>query len=210
MPLEIFQVPGILREQLMEFQARQPSYPLTEIDRIKEELQGYLGVYLLYYRGNFSLYSSITYANQNSCCLPIYVGKAETPGKRIGKGTFTGGLVGRLKEHRNSIRQVNNLDIADFNFTVVAMDVDLVAWGEAVLIRHFQPVWCSIISGFGIHPPGKGRGGQMRSIWDEIHRGRSFAEQLPPNPITISSLQPQVNRHCEEICRLLKLPLELN
>ncbi len=41
-----------------------------------------------------------------------------------------------------------------------------------MLIRHFQPVWCSIISGFGIHAPGKGRGGQMRSMWDEIHPGR--------------------------------------
>jgi DNA (cytosine-5)-methyltransferase 1 len=25
-----------------------------------------------------------------------------------------------------------------------ALNVDLVAWGEAVLIRHFQPVWCSL------------------------------------------------------------------
>lgn len=62
-----------------------------------------------------------------------------------------------MREHRNSIRQTNNLDVADFHFTVVAMAVDLVAWGESVLIRHFRPVWCSIISGFGIHAPGKGR-----------------------------------------------------
>ncbi|WP_229501433.1 Eco29kI family restriction endonuclease [Nostoc mirabile] len=68
----------------------------------------------------------------------------------------------------------------------------LVAWGEAILIRHFQPVWCSIISGFGIHAPGKGRGAQMRSMWDEIHPGRLFAEQLPPNLVTIANLQPRV------------------
>ena len=187
-------------------QARQLCHPFTELEQLKDELAGYVGVYLLYYKGQFSLYSDITYANQNFCCLPIYIGKAETPGKRTGKGTVTGGLIGRLREHRNSIRQATNLDVTDFDFTVVAMAVDLVAWGEAVLIRHFQPVWCSIISGFGIHAPGKGRGGQMRSMWDEIHSGRLFAEELPSNPITIASLQPQVTKHCLKMCALLKCP----
>lgn len=199
MPLEVFQAPATLREQLIEFQARQPCHPLNELDQLKDELAGYVGIYLLYYKGQFLLYSGITYSNQNSCCMPIYIGKAETPGKRTGRGTVTGGLIGRLREHSNSIRQATNLNVADFHFTVVAMAVDLVAWGEAVLIRHFQPVWCSIISGFGIHAPGKGRRAQMRSMWDEIHPGRSFAEQLPPN-IIIASLQPQVTQHCKNMC----------
>ena len=86
------------------------------------------------------------------------------------------------------------------------MSVDLVAWGESILIRHFRPVWCSIISGFGIHAPGKGRGLQMRSLWDEIHSGRSFATALPSNPITISSLKPQVNQHCQNLCLRLGCP----
>ncbi|GCL44285.1 Eco29kI family restriction endonuclease [Anabaena sp. FACHB-1250] len=206
MPLEVFQAPPTLREQLIEFQTRQHCYPLAELDELKEELAGYVGVYLLYYRGEFPLYSAITYANQNSCCLPIYIGKAENSGKRTGQRTITGGLIGRLREHRNSIRQTNNLDVADFHFTVVAMAVDLVAWGESVLIRHFQPVWCSIISGFGIHAPGKGRGLQMRSLWDEIHSGRSFATALLSNPVTISSLQPQVYKHCQNLCVHLGCP----
>ena len=119
MVLEVFQAPPTLRDQLIDFQARQHCYPLTELEELKEELAGYVGVYLLYYKGEFSLYSAITYANQNSCCLPIYIGKAENPGKRTGQGTITGGLIGRLREHRNSIRQVNNLDVANFHFTVV-------------------------------------------------------------------------------------------
>ncbi len=93
--------------------------------------------------------------------MPIYISKAENPGKRTGKENVTEGLIGRLREHRSSIRQVTNLNVADFDFMVLAMAVDLVAWGEAVLIRHFQPLWCSIISGFGIHAPGKGRGAQF-------------------------------------------------
>lgn len=123
MPLEVFQAPATLREQLIEFQSRQQCYPLTELDQLKEELAGYVGIYLLYYRGQLPLYSGIRTANQHSCCMPIYIGKAENPGKRTGKGSVAGGLIGRLREHRSSIRQVNNLDIADFDFTVVAMAV---------------------------------------------------------------------------------------
>lgn len=84
----------------------------------------------------------------------------------------------------------------------------LVAWGEAILIRHFQPVWCSIISGFGIHAPGKGRGAQMRSMWDQIHPGRSFAEKLSPNPVTVESLQTQVTQHCQNLATRLGCPVE--
>jgi hypothetical protein len=208
MPLEVFQAPPTLRDQLIEFQARQQCHPLTELEELKEELAGYVGIYLLYYRGEFPLYSGIRVANQISCCMPIYIGKAENPGKRTGKESVMGGLIGRLREHRSSIRQATNLDVADFDFTVLAMAVDLVAWGEAVLIRHFQPVWCSIISGFGIHAPGKGRGGQMRSMWDEIHPGRLFAENLPPNPVIRESLQPQVTQHCLNLAVRLGCPME--
>jgi hypothetical protein len=208
MPLEVFQAPATLRDQLIEFQTRQKCYPLAELEQLKEELSGYVGIYLLYYRGQFSLYSGIRIANQNSCCMPIYIGKAENPGKRTGKESVTGGLIGRLREHRSSIRQATNLDVTDFDFTVLAMAVDLVAWGEAVLIRHFQPLWCSIISGFGIHAPGKGRGGQMRSMWDEIHPGRLFAENLPPNPARSDSLQPQVTHHCQNLAVRLGCPVE--
>ena len=38
MPLEVFQAPATLREQLIEFQARQPCHPLNELDQLKDEL----------------------------------------------------------------------------------------------------------------------------------------------------------------------------
>lgn len=62
MPLEVFQAPATLRDQLIEFQTRQQCYPLAELEQLKEELSGYVGVYLLYYRGEFPLYLGITYA----------------------------------------------------------------------------------------------------------------------------------------------------
>ena len=59
MPLEVFQAPATLRDQLIEFQARQQCHPLTDLEQFKEELAGYVGVYLLYYRGQFPLYRPI-------------------------------------------------------------------------------------------------------------------------------------------------------
>ena len=44
MPLEVFHAPATLREQLIEFQARQQCYPLSEMEQHKEELAGYVGV----------------------------------------------------------------------------------------------------------------------------------------------------------------------
>lgn len=49
MPFEVFQAPATLRDQLIEFQTRQQCYPLTELEQLKEELSGYVGVYLLYF-----------------------------------------------------------------------------------------------------------------------------------------------------------------
>ena len=48
---------------------------------------------------------------------------------------------------------------------------------EASLIRKFQPLWNSIIDGFGNHDPGKGRYNQAKSGWDVLHPGRSWAER---------------------------------
>ena len=189
MILDVFQIPQLLREELIEFQMKRDRYPLSELDNYREQLQGHIGVYFLYYRGDYFLYEKVSRTD------PIYIGKAETPGKRTGKSSWNGGLTGRLREHRKSIRQADNLDVNDFDFVVVIMTEDLVAWGEAVMIRYFRPLWCMVISGFGIHDPGKGRQAQMRSVWDRLHPGRSFSLPLPPNPVTIESIKFLIDEH---------------
>ena len=40
MTLEVFQIPELLREQLIEFQTRQARHPLSELDNYREQLQG--------------------------------------------------------------------------------------------------------------------------------------------------------------------------
>jgi hypothetical protein len=59
-----------LRDQLIEFQARQQCYSLAELEQLKEELSGYVGIYLLYYRGEFPLYSGICF--KKIICIKEY------------------------------------------------------------------------------------------------------------------------------------------
>ena len=88
--------------------------PLSSVDHIRGA-----GVYVIYYTGNFSPYSSIARANLNSkFSLPIYVGKAIPKGGRKGglnKDASSGrALSERLRQHASSIEEADNLNLADF------------------------------------------------------------------------------------------------
>jgi len=48
----------------------------------------------------------------------------------------------------------------------------------------FNPLWNRLLDGFGNHDPGKGRYNQMRSAWDVVHPGCSWADRCAPNPRT--------------------------
>ncbi|MFZ0932134.1 MAG: Eco29kI family restriction endonuclease, partial [Syntrophobacteraceae bacterium] len=53
---------------------------------------------------------------------------------------------------------------------------------EASLIRKFQPLWNTIIDGFGNHTPGEGRFNQAKSGWDVLHPGRAWAARCMGKP----------------------------
>ncbi|GAA3304930.1 hypothetical protein GCM10020295_57340 [Streptomyces cinereospinus] len=41
------------------------------------------------------------------------------------------------------------------------------------MIRHYRPVWNTVVDGFGNHNPGVGRfDKQARPAWDDLHPGR--------------------------------------
>lgn len=88
------------------------------------------------------------------------------------------------------------------------MEIDLVAWGEAVLIRHFSPVWNKEISGFGIHDPGSGGAEQKRSLWDRVNLGRTFAAKLPlgNSQPDIDALSVSITQHCQRMIEELGSP----
>ncbi len=143
------------------------------------------GVYALYYLGAFELYSPIAVSTESDAHTPIYVGKAVPPGSRTGfevRRNETADLFRRLREHTSSLEQVENLDVNDFRCRFMILDgdeVDLIAPVESELIRTYRPLWnASVLSGFGIHTPGRGRFEQARSRWDILHPGRSFASRM--------------------------------
>jgi hypothetical protein len=135
------------------------------------------GVYAIYYMGDFEAYEPIS---SPECETPIYVGKAVPSGSR--RGGFlapapTRTMWSRLGQHARSIELAENLDLDDFRCRYLVVDDIYVPLGEAVLISHFEPVWNSVVEGFGKHDPGAGRRGGRRSSWDELHPGRQWAEQ---------------------------------
>ena len=88
-------------------------------------------------------------------------------------------LFKRLGEHAASIRKADDtLRVEDFEVRVIPMADALVQWAEAVMIKRLRPIWNAQISGFGNHDPGKGRYQQARSIWDQLHPGRSWATRM--------------------------------
>lgn len=137
------------------------------------------GIYALYYTGPFQAYEILSKHNQDGRFqAPIYVGKAIPAGARKGGGLGeprTRALYKRLSEHAESIREVDNLDISDFQCRYLVVDDIWIPLGESLLIARFAPVWNSLVDGFGNHDPGKGRHQGLRPRWDVLHPGREWA-----------------------------------
>ncbi len=141
------------------------------------------GIYAIYYAGDFQHYESISRENQKEKWLrPIYVGKAIPKGGRkggVGLGTPAGTvLFRRLSEHARSIKESQNLNLADFRCRFLVVDDIWIPLGESLLIGTFRPLWNMVLDGFGNHDPGGGRINSQRSQWDMLHPGRSWASKF--------------------------------
>lgn len=143
------------------------------------------GVYALYCIAQSGIYSKFHKINRTAFTLPIYIGKAVPKGWRqarqlSSKSTKSYELHNRIYEHSQSIKIVEGLDISDFfcRFMILeGRESDLIGTVEAALIRKYQPIWNTLIDGFGNHDPGKGRYQQAKSDWDVCHPGRPWAEK---------------------------------
>jgi hypothetical protein len=140
------------------------------------------GIYAIYYTGRLSCYKVIAEQNRGGKFQrPIYVGKAVPSGAR--KGDVQSGGVGtplftRIKQHAQSVREAENLNIADFHCRYLVVEDIWIPLGESLLIARFSPVWNKLVDGFGNHDPGSGRHKGMRSRWDTLHPGRSWVPQF--------------------------------
>ena len=137
------------------------------------------GVYALYYTGGFPFYDRVA---SQECHTPIYVGKAVPVGGRKGEsgspGKGRGEVFRRLREHSRSLEQARNLRLGDFRCRYLVVVPVWINLAERFLIEHFQPVWNTIVDGFGNHDPGSGRRAMRRPRWDVVHPGRPWAEAL--------------------------------
>jgi len=101
------------------------------------------GIYLIYYRGPFKLYSPLAQLNSIDLRHPIYVGQAISPGGRKGgfaESVSTPALFGRLSQHAASIRQAKNLEIEDFSCRFLVVDEFWISLAESLLIESYRPL----------------------------------------------------------------------
>ena len=148
------------------------------------------GVYMLHYRGTYPAYAGI---GEDT---PIYVGKADPPGRRQGRGRAaadTTTLYRRLHEHAESIAAATNLNLSDFRCRWLVLDPVWIGLTEQILITEYQPLWNVVVDGFGNHNPGSGRRNQRRSQWDTLHSGRQWAILLRDREETVEDLTAAVN-----------------
>ncbi len=160
------------------------------------------GVYALYYKGNFKLYKAISLKTIKEDSLPIYVGKAVPAGWRTARAATTSGtpLFSRIREHFRNIQQVENLSPPDFKCRYMILDGDesgIIGPVEASLIRKFQPLWNTIIDGFGNHTPGEGRFNQAKSGWGVLHPGRAWAARCMGKPPDYDDLVKRIRAYAK-------------
>jgi len=169
----------------------QPVHALTDLPRFDGA-----GIYAIYYAGDFSPYAPMSEANRDEFHWPIYVGKAVPSGARRG-GALAGAtsgqsLFGRLRDHRNSVAEVERaeggLRLADFHARFLIVDDIWIPLGESLMISRFRPLWNGYLDGFGNHAPGAGRYQGERPLWDTLHPGRAGFLKLQPNSMTVDSI----------------------
>ncbi|NMM94790.1 Eco29kI family restriction endonuclease [Bifidobacterium oedipodis] len=174
-PLAYESISASISDALM----RSENVPLAELESFDGP-----GVYVLFYEGDFQPYRLLGDQNRRKAgSWPIYIGKAAPStrkGKDIAPDDFSGKeLYTRLKDHCKSIRQATNLDIADFSVKMLILSYIWVPMAETAMITMYQPLWNTLIDGFGNHDPGSGRANGRRSRWDTLHPGRPWASKYP-------------------------------
>jgi hypothetical protein len=132
------------------------------------------GVYAIYYRGDFPLYSPISKTE-----TPIYVGQA-APGTKNARTPVEQGLrlAARLNEHRKNISRAGSLSVEDFECRALVVQSGWETGAEIYLIQLFKPIWNSevkLIYGLGKHGDSASTRKNKRSPWDTLHSGRGWA-----------------------------------
>ncbi|PJM74123.1 type II restriction endonuclease [Bifidobacterium primatium] len=169
--------------------------PLSEIQPFNGP-----GIYVLFYDGQFAPYADLAAQNtREPGSWPIYIGKA-APSTRKGKDIAPDDMSGqelytRLRKHRQSIEQANNLEIEHFYARMLLLSYIWVPMAETAMIGLYQPLWNTYIDGFGNHDPGRGRINGVRSRWDTLHPGRPWVNKYPERSETADEIAQDATQH---------------
>lgn len=174
------------------------------------------GIYALFYSGDYALYHQIAAPDCEG--EPIYVGKAVPSGSR--RGGFLSAepgraLLRRLAEHGDSVRAHQawgeengepHLRTEDFACKFLLLDDVWIPLGEAILISRSEPVWNTVVDGFGKHTSGSGRERGKRSLWDELHPGREWALREQDAKLSKGEIEALVAAHLAARAKLAEPP----
>lgn len=146
------------------------------------------GIYAIYCIARTGIYSKFGgEVNRTSYSVPIYVGKAVPQGWRqsrmLDKDKEASGnpLFSRLSQHAKSISEGKGITNSDFACRFVIFEGDsasMIAAVESVIIAEHNPMWNSVIDGFGNHDPGAKRITGRITQWDVLHPGRTWAKRM--------------------------------
>jgi len=156
---------------------------------VSERFHG-TGVYALYCISKTGIYRDFHEINRTSYHIPIYIGKAVPKGWRKSRAsacskTSDCELYTRIREHGKSLEQATGLRRNEFCCRFIILEKaesPLIGTVEAALIQLYEPIWNSLIDGFGNHDPGSGRYEQAMSDWDVCHPGRPWAKKCKGIP----------------------------
>jgi hypothetical protein len=196
-PLDKMNLGGSVADAMLENNV----YPLSDLEPFKGA-----GIYAIYYTGDFEAYKLLAARNEGGKFeAPIYVGKAVPLGARKGNFGLDSEpgpvLYKRLQEHAESVKDAENLRIEDFFCRFLVVEDIWIPLGEALLIAKFFPVWNKLLEGFGNHDPGKGRYQQMRSKWDTLHPGRSWALKCAERLEYPTSIETELSAYLNTLIR---------
>lgn len=191
-PLSTEQLTRIICRQFEE----QPSYSLaTDLP----EFDG-AGLYAVYYEGA----TLDLYARLSGLAIPLYVGQARSHNSATGVGRRDPRpLWSRVAEHRRSISEAR-LSVSEFGVRLLKMPDVHIDMGEDGLRRGYQPVWNSILTGFGSHEQGPRTRRSSRSKWDTVHAGRSrtFGESSHKDTELIENVRAKIRQQIDTFADL--------
>ncbi|SFB61681.1 Eco29kI restriction endonuclease [Amycolatopsis marina] len=127
------------------------------------------GLYAIYYVGRtHPLYGKLAHYK-----IPVYAGQARSHVSATGVSKRElRPLRSRIREHRRSIEHCEGLDQVEFAVRLLLMPDVHADLGENGLRVGYQPVWNSVLKGFGSHEQGSTTRQSKRSEWDTVHQGR--------------------------------------